>query len=273
MRYEDLTGQTFDMLTVLRPTGARRNGYIEYRCRCECGNEISIGANSLRQKYRHSCGCLKRSSSLAPGVKINHLVAVAPDRSDCRLWTFRCDCGKELRILKHGVLRGTTKTCGGADCPYHEAALQERNTSHGMSRTKFYEMYRGMLKRCHDPNAINYPDYGGRGIEVCEEWKADFKKFYEWAISSGWEEGLTIDRIDVNGHYSPSNCRWATVKDQNRNKRTSKMLTFEGETKTAVEWAELMGIPPKTLYERLRIGMSVEKALTMPVRRKVNEFH
>lgn len=264
MSFEDLSGKRFDMLTVIEPTGGRRYGYIEYRCRCDCGNEVALGANDLRKRCRHTCGCHRLTNQDLTGQRFGHLVGIAPTPEDRSSFLFRCDCGATKTIRKSAVASGLTVTCGA--CSYHHNNLSEKHTTHGMSRTGFYEQYRGMIKRCTDPNAINFADYGGRGIAVCDEWKR-FEAFRDWAIASGWREGLTLDRIDNDGPYSPTNCRWVTSEAQQRNKRSNLMLEYRGETKTAVEWSEILGIPRKTLYERIRRGWSVEDALTKPVQK------
>lgn len=261
----DLSGQRFDMVTVIRPVG-RKHRYIEYLCRCDCGNEVRLGSNQLRNDCRHSCGCHRLVNKPEIGRRYHHLTAIGPVEGNKKLFVFRCDCGVEKEIDGYHVVNGLTITCGS--CEYHLKFMSDRNKTHGLSNTKFYEQYRGMLKRCYDPNAINYRDYGGRGIRVCEEWRTDAKAFYDWAIAHGWSEGLSLDRIDNDGDYCPENCRWATVKEQSHNKRNNLRLTFNGETKIAAEWADELNIPCKTLYERLRRGWSVEDALTCPVRKR-----
>ena len=124
-----------------------------------------------------------------------------------------------------------------------------------------------MIQRCENENIERYDIYGGRGIEVCKEWKEDFLNFYNWAINNGYKDNLSIDRIDVNGNYEPNNCRWATAKEQARNMRTNVNLTYNGETHCISEWAEITGIKASTIRYRIKIaGWSVEKALTTPIR-------
>lgn len=123
-----------------------------------------------------------------------------------------------------------------------------------------------MLSRCRNPKIRSYRDYGFRGIKVCEEW-LEFENFYKWALSSGYQENLTIDRIDVNKDYSPENCRWATTKQQARNKRTSIFITYKGVTKVLKDWAIEYGINSCTLKGRLERGWSIEDALNKPVKK------
>ena len=109
-----------------------------------------------------------------------------------------------------------------------------------------------------------YKHYGARGIVVCDEWKNNFEPFYDWAMTNGYEENLTIDRIDTNGNYEPSNCRWATMKEQSNNRRNNRTLTYNGQCKNVTQWAEEKGINPRTLSTRLGRGWSIERALETP---------
>lgn len=140
-------------------------------------------------------------------------------KSTNRHWICRCDCGSITKPICAASLRGgRTKSCG---C-IHSELLVARNTIHGKCRTKLHGVWNGMKQRCLNPNNRKYKDYGGRGITVCEEWLNSFDAFYEWAIASGYAESLSIDRVDVNGNYEPSNCRWATAMEQRHNRRDSK---------------------------------------------------
>lgn len=131
---------------------------------------------------------------------------------------------------------------------------------HGLRKHPLYGVWANMKTRCENPNDKHYSRWGGRGIRVCEEWH-DFKRFYDWAISNGYSEGLTIDRIDNNGNYEPSNCRWVTVLEQNQNKRNVILLTHNGETKTCAEWSRMFGLSKNTVYSRFHKGWTVEQCL------------
>lgn len=131
--------------------------------------------------------------------------------------------------------------------------------SHGMFGTKIYGVWGHMKSRCYNPKVERYKNYGGRGIKVCDEWQ-NFEGFYEWAIRSGYKEGLTIDRINVDGDYCPENCRWATKETQMNNTTRNRYVTYKGETHTVSEWSRKLGIPYKTLFKRINDGWSVEKA-------------
>jgi hypothetical protein len=140
--------------------------------------------------------------------------------------------------------------------------------SHGYANTeKLYGVWKSMIQRCRDPHITRAKSYVDKGVSVCEEWK-DYAVFREWAIASGYSEGLSIDRIDNDGNYEPSNCKWSTNKEQANNRSTNRYITHEGKTLTVSQWAEVIGIARDTLKRRLYCGWSVEKALTTPVRRK-----
>ena len=136
---------------------------------------------------------------------------------------------------------------------------------HGMIHTRIYTTWHNMRCRCDNPNHKSYKNYGGRGITYCAEWH-DFPPFMEWALSHGYNDSLTLDRIDTNGNYEPSNCKWSTPKEQCNNRRNNKKFTFNGETLTLSEWADKLHISRHTLWGRIKIHhMSIEQALTMPV--------
>lgn len=180
-----------------------------------------------------------------------------------RQFLCQCDCGK-TSITTLGRLRiGMTKSCGcqSGSRPNHKE----------LTNSRIYHIWSSMKQRCYDINAISFPNYGGRGISVCDEWRNDFMAFYNWAIAHGYNESLTIDRIDCNGNYEPSNCKWATMKEQMQNKRNNVMLELNGERHTISEWSRITGIKCGALQGRKYAGWSDEKTLTTPV--KNFDFH
>ena len=184
-------------------------------------------------------------------------------------WLCKCDCGNVIIAKTPTLNNGRTNNCGCLT----SKKLSESSTKHGMSESRLNGIWRKMKDRCNNPNCSSYKNYGGRGIKVCEEWQT-FEPFYIWAINNGYSEDLSIDRIDVDGNYEPSNCRWADSKTQGNNTRRNHYLTYKGETKTLTEWAEIIGINRNTLNERIKSKWTIESALETPVnikyRRKNN---
>lgn len=128
---------------------------------------------------------------------------------------------------------------------------------------KLYDVWQHIKQRCYNNNNQAYPNYGGRGIEVCKEWLDDFMTFYDWSINNGYKEGLTIDRIDVNGNYEPSNCRWVDRKIQARNRRNNRNITINGETHCLKDWCKILNLNYNTVSSRLHYNkfITVRKAL------------
>lgn len=134
----------------------------------------------------------------------------------------KCECGNEIKVRGHDLRTGNTKSCG---CLKKETSVLV-NITHGMGNTRLYRIWRGMKQRCKCESQASYKNYGGRGITVCDEWENDFKTFYDWAMVNGYKDNLTIDRKDVNGNYEPSNCKWATYKEQANNRRNRRVEKY-----------------------------------------------
>lgn len=173
-------------------------------------------------------------------------------------WLCRCDCGNEKTILGYNLTNGTTQSCG---CLHKERASAAQRT-HGYSKSKTYGSWVDMIRRCTQPHNKNYQHYGGRGIKVCKRWS----KFVNFLEDMGEVPmGYQIDRIDNDQGYCKSNCRWATRKQQARNKQYNHLVTYQEKTLCLSEWAEQTGIAKDTIRHRLKNGWPVEKALTKPV--------
>lgn len=163
-------------------------------------------------------------------------------------WKCKCSCGNEKIIKTSYLIRGVSNSCGCYCRELHANLLK----THGMTNTRIYKIYKDIKRRCYNPNCSFYNRYGGRGITICDEWLNDFMNFYNWSMANGYEDNLTIDRINVNGNYEPSNCRWIDYKAQARNRRNNRLYTHNGETKCISEWAEITGIPYSTLSSRIK---------------------
>ena len=197
------------------------------------------------------------------GMKFGMLTIIGPyERSKCsaRRYMAKCDCGRVVPVYAGHVKH--QQSCGCIRGKHHST----RHYKHYMTGKRLYNIWSSMKARCMNPNSDAYDNYGGRGITVCESW-LDFEQFKNWAMSSGYNDTLTIERIDVNKGYCPENCTWATRIDQARNRRSSRYLTYNNETHTLAEWADILNIKYHTLCSRINnYGWSIEKAFTTPVR-------
>lgn len=185
------------------------------------------------------------------------------------VWRFRCDCGTIKEIAAGPVKKGVVKSCG---CLHRERCRAGINqTKHGDARvgavSRLHSLWRGMLKRAGPGHASKDTRYRDRGITVCPEW-LDYSAFKAWAMVAGYADDLTLDRIDNDGNYEPSNCRWTGMREQARNRRSTRYITVGDETKTLVEWAEVSGLCPSTITTRLSRGWSAERAITTAGRQK-----
>lgn len=188
---------------------------------------------------------------------------ITPKGTKFSQWICKCECGNTCIARVNDLKFGRIKSCG---CLHKELAKQRR-TKHSLSGTKLYMIWKSMKQRCSNQNNKDYPNYGERGIKVCDEWSRDFQAFYDWSTQNGYIEGLSIDRIDTNGNYEPVNCRWITIKQQANNLRKNINITFNGTTHTLSEWSDITGIKYKTLMQRYVNGWSPDRMLTEPVRK------
>lgn len=200
------------------------------------------------------------------GNKYGRLTALEIDWNKTKrrtYWICECECGNKKSVRSDCLKRGQVKSCG---CLHKEQADINLNhgPTHGMTGTRLYEIWLGMKKRCYNSNSKRYNKYGGKGIEVCEEWRNDFENFYKWAMENGYKDNLTIDRIDNDGDYRPENCRWATMKQQCNNRSSCIKIEYKGKRYTIKEIAEKLNIPAKTLYARYKRG-DRDKRLLRPL--------
>lgn len=176
-------------------------------------------------------------------------------------WLCKCDCGNTKIVSGHCLRRGNTHSCG--------CLAKESRYVHGMKGTRLYNIWQNMKCRCYNKNHPAYPNYGGRGITICDEWRHDFSAFHDCAMSHGYADGLTIERIDNDGNYTPDNCRWATRFEQSQNTRRNRIIEMDGERKTLAEWARQYNLNYCTVISRInKHGWTPEKALKTPPLKK-----
>lgn len=257
MAVENLIGKRFNKLTVIEFIGNDKYRRKVWKCKCDCGNEINLDTARIKSGHTKSCGCISKSKDLT-GLQFGNLTAIKKmekkNRSD--LWLCKCKCGKEVKCYQHNLERGTSTSCG---CLRSYYAKQTRNC-HGESTSILYKKWTSIKTRCLNPKSRNYKDYGGRGIRICEEW-LDFWTFREWSYDNGYEDGLTIERKDVNGDYCPENCCWIKAFEQASNKRSNTFIEYGGKIQTAAQWARELGIGKDTITYRVRAGWSPEECL------------
>lgn len=183
------------------------------------------------------------------------------NRKNGTYWLCKCSCGNEKEVLYGNLVSGRVISCG---CVGKEKRLSARKT-HGDSKTRLYNIWIMMKKRCLNEKEKAYKNYGKRGIVVCDEWINSYEEFKKWAISNGYKENLTLDRINNNGNYEPSNCRWADRKVQGNNTRSNVRISLFGETKTLAQWCEELSVSYKTVEQRRIRGWSDTEALLVPI--------
>jgi len=199
------------------------------------------------------------------GQKFGRLVALYPaqplkqTKHRSKHWMCQCECGTKLISRRDKLITGNTQSCG--------CLLYERQLKHGLSRHKLQPIINHIHQRCLNPNSKQYKDYGARGITICPEWKHNYTNFFRWALEHGYRPGLQIDRIDNNGPYSPTNCRFVDAKTNMRNRRNSKIVRHEGKQYVLAEFLEKFAV---VAFGSIRVRMQRWKcdiktaALTTP---------
>ena len=187
---------------------------------------------------------------------------VQPSGKSYTQWLCRCECGNEVVVRSANLKKGHTKSCG--------CWQRDKVTTHGLKKTRLYVIWRDIKLRCFNPNANNFKDYGAKGVTMCDEWKNNFKNFYDWAMSNGYNKDAkrgecTIDRIDNSKGYCPQNCRWIDNLAQQNNRINNRFLTYNGKKQTVAEWGRELNMPRHALCARLYSGWSIEKTLTTPL--------
>lgn len=248
--FKDLTGQTFGLLNVIGI-----NVYVikrvEWECVCECGMRCKVTTNKLKSGRKKSCGCLKRKGHRfinLIGMKFNLLTVTSLHSRGNKIviWNCLCDCGNTHLVRASNLKNGAVKSCG--------CLGKHSNRRHGLSNTALATTLVNMKGRCYRKSTKCYPNYGGRGIKICDEWLSDSNNFFQWAFANGYKEGLTIERVDCDKNYCPENCTWIPQYEQARNRRVSigvekvkeiKVLLSTGHT--AISIAKIYNVHPTTI--------------------------
>ena len=183
-------------------------------------------------------------------------------------WLCQCECGNYTEVDGRNLKNNAVKSCG---CLLKDPANakhfgEPKRKIKTLEEIRLYRIFRGIFTRCNNKNNPAYKNYGARGITICDEWKNSFNTFYKWAIENGYKLGLTIERIDVNKNYEPSNCKWISKGEQNFNKRNSYNFTINGKTQCLSVWCREYEMPYLTVYNRItKFGMPIEEALNKPI--------
>lgn len=181
---------------------------------------------------------------------------VSPGGNPSIQWLCSCECGNTAIVLGSLLRKGESRSCG---CLRRETSV-DIHVKHGLTKSRLYNIWTLMKRRCLNPNAQHFRRYGGRGITICDEWLKDFMTFYNWAMANGYRDDLSIDRIDNNKSYCPENCRWATQSEQMSNYSKNRLFTIHGETKTLTEWCKQYNIKTHVVWKRIGRGWTTEEA-------------
>jgi hypothetical protein len=197
------------------------------------------------------------------GKIFNRLKVIDYSHTDKRsksYWKCVCECGNEVIVRSDSLTSGNTKACGCLSKELKSKMAKTYLTKHGETKTRLYKIWSGMRDRCSSFGTEKGKHYADKGITICKEWD-EFIPFKEWSLSNGYESNLTIDRINVNGNYEPSNCRWLTIQEQERNRGNSIYVVYNGERKHLKDWSKDLNINYHTLYQRYKINTNPEYVL------------
>ena len=297
---KDITGMQFGYLTAVK-FSHRKNSKTYWEFKCRCGNTVIRRIDKLKKHKTPSCGCysaeytefqkeeaqkrkdrinkihcinkkIKHNKTLVgrdlTGEKIGNLTVLEMIGKQCGKKTkyiCLCDCGNEVIKTQERLITKTpcqsTWSCG---CTKNRYSKSEFANKYNLTTSRIYQLYKGMIKRCYNSKSASFKDYGGRGIIVCDEWlQGDgFEMFYKWAITHGYNDILTIDRINVNGNYDPDNCRWVDSKTQANNKRNSINIKYQDTLISISECSKISQIKKDRIEYRINILKKHNKDLT-----------
>lgn len=191
---------------------------------------------------------------------------VLPSGKHKTTWFCQCDCGNTKNVLSSSLISGCVVSCGCYKKEHDHTRCMTHGATLNHKPTRLYKVWDGMKARCYNPKKNYYGIYGGRGIGMCDEWHRSFEAFRDWALANGYNDSLTIDRINTDGDYCPENCRWSTIKEQSNNKRNNVFITYNGETRTIAQWSEITGFPFHVIRKRYVEGWNTEDVLLKPMK-------
>lgn len=250
---KNIKGQKFNHLTAIEHRG---RGYWLFRC--DCGNEVVRYQGDVVRGGRKSCGCMQHAiRENLVGKRFGRLIVL--EYAGEKKWKCQCDCGGTTIVSGTALNSGSTKSCG---CLRIETAKRAKYVKHGKSNSPTFIRWGSMKSRCYYPKNVGYPNYGGRGIKVCDRWLGEHG-FENFLADMGEVPGreYSLDRIDVNGDYTPENCRWATWKEQSNNKRNSRLITHNGRSLTIPQWCDELGFNVNVAYNRYWHGYKTYEEL------------
>ena len=241
---ENLIHKKYGQLMILKAWRNERSE-IYVQVRCNCGNETITRYRNLTSGKTSTCGkCIKINLDNLIGQKFNHLTIISAYRKKGRIFVkAKCDCGIIKEYNYSSIKSNHTKSCG---CINKLSYVSKR----------LYHIWKHMMERCYKENDSRYKDWGGRGIQVCNEWQ-DYFNFEKWALDNGYQENLSIDRINNNKNYCPENCRWTTTKEQNRNKRNSIRINFHGRNESLKTICEELNLNYSSIKYKLKKGIDI----------------
>ena len=262
MTHQDLSGCLFGRMTVVGRT-QNRGKKLYWTCRCSCGTVVEVEAHALRSGHTRSCGCLRVDLSRSRGTDLTGrrfgrwLVRTpAPARGRRKYWLCQCECGNQKEIRGENLASRQSRSCGCLRCEVSSKLTLTHGHARRSGRSREYRAWHNAKTRCFFIKAINYDRYGGRGITMCKRWRSSFVAFLK--DMGPCPSGCSLDRIDVDGDYKPSNCRWAPQRIQARNRRNNHYIQHGGERLVLSDWAV------RTRISVQRLSRLISKGLSLP---------
>lgn len=258
-RIEELIGKKYGHLTILGlDKETHKHKYVV--CLCDCGKTTIKSQFKILRGEVTSCGkCKSQTVCIGDIYGEWRVIGDSIRRNGRNKWLCQCSCDEHVirYVEEYSLKSGKSTSCG---CKNRKVRVR-MGYKYTESETRLHQIYWKMCNRCNNSNSKDYEDYGGRGIKICEEWENDINAFIKWALDNGYADTLTIERVNVNGNYEPSNCRWADRMTQGNNKRNNLYIEHDGITHTATEWGRILNIRPSCIYRYYHEGLSLEEII------------